>query len=197
MFKLLRIFKNVLGISQQKYYNFSKEELSELLELSKNGNTFSFDKLSGLIRSISFSYFKSKYNYGKLQTIDDADDLANDVFIAFAKQYQKIMDIEKWLRRVLFLTFVNFYKKQQSKTFFEFDESFYKDDASKDISINIDSQKIITIISTLKDPKDKIIKMRFWEGMKFNEIAEKLSRNEAAVKKMFYRSIEEIRNKLK
>lgn len=186
-----------MGISQQKYYNFSKEELSELLKLSKSGNTVSFDKLSGLIRSIAFSYFKSKYNYGKLQTIDDADDLANDVFIAFAKQYLKILDIEKWLRRVLFLTFVNFYKKQKSKTFFEFDESFYKDDVSKDISINIDSQKIITIISNLKDPKDKIIKMRFWEGMKFNEIAEKLSRNEAAVKKMFYRSIEEIRNKLK
>ncbi len=181
---------------QQQYYNFSKEELSELLELSKEGSTSSFDKLSSLIRSISFSYFKSKYNYGKLHTIDDADDLASDVFISFAQQYKKILDIEKWLRRVLFLTFVNFYKKQQSKSFFEFDETFHEDNKTQDVSIGLDSQKIMSIVSHLKDPKGQIIKMRFWEGMKFNEIAEKLNRNEAAIKKMFYRTIEEIKNKL-
>ena len=182
--------------AQQQYYNFSKEELINLLKLALGGDTDSFQELSSLIRTISYSYFKSKYNYGKLHTIDDADDLANDVFIAFAKQYQNILDIEKWLRRVLFLTFVNFYKKQRSKTFYEFDENFHEDTEDMDVSINIDSQKIIGIISSLKDPKDKIIKMRFWEGMKFNEIAEKLERNEAAVKKMFYRSIEEIKRQL-
>lgn len=35
--------------------------------------------------------------------------------------------------------------------------------------------------------------MRFWDGMQFNEIAVKLNRNEAAVKKMFYRTLEEIK----
>jgi len=185
-----------LSKAEQQYYNFSKEELINLLKLTLGGDTDSFQELSSLIRTISYSYFKSKYNYGKLYTIDDADDLANDVFIAFAKQYQNILDIEKWLRRVLFLTFVNFYKKQRSKSFYEFDENYHEDTEDMDVSINIDSQKIIEIISSLKDPKDKIIKMRFWEGMKFIEIAEKLERNEAAVKKMFYRSIEEIRNQL-
>jgi len=185
-----------LSKAQLQYYNFSKEELRDLFELTKGGDTNSFQELSSLIRTISYSYFKSKYNYGKLHTIDDADDLANDVFLAFAKQYQNILDIEKWLRRVLFLTFVNFYKKQRSKSFFEFDENFHEDTEDIDVSINVDSQKIIEIISKLKDPKDKIIKMRFWEGMKFSEIAEKLDRKETAVKKMFYRSIEEVKNKL-
>lgn len=104
---------------QQQYYNFSKEELKNLFDLAKGGETNSYQELSSLIRSISYSYFKSKYNYGKLHTVDDTDDLSNDVFIAFAKQYQDILDIEKWLRRLLFLTFVNFYKKQRSKLFFE------------------------------------------------------------------------------
>ena len=39
-----------------------------------------------------------------------------------------ILDIEKWLRRVLFLTFVNFYKKQRSKSFYEFDENYHEDE---------------------------------------------------------------------
>ncbi|NOX66544.1 MAG: sigma-70 family RNA polymerase sigma factor [Chlorobi bacterium] len=182
--------------THQQYYNFSKEELRYLLELTKDGDTNSYQELSSLIRSISYSYFKSKYNYGKLHTLDDADDLANDVFIAFAKQYQDILDIEKWLRRVLFLTFVSFYKKQRSRSFTEFDETFHEENISQDVSISLDSEKIMSIVSNLKDPKDKIIMMRFWEGMKFSEIAEKLDRKETAVKKMFYRSIEEVKNKL-
>jgi len=32
--------------------------------------------------------------------------------------------------------------------------------------------------------------------LKFSEIAEKLNKNEAAIKKMFYRTIEELKNKL-
>jgi len=119
------------------------------LKLTKDGDNNSFQELSSLVRSISFSYFKSKYNYGKLHTIDDADDLANDVFIAFAKQYQDILDIEKWLRRVLFLTFVNFYKKQRSKSFFEFDENIHEDNISQDVSISLDSEKIMNIVSNL------------------------------------------------
>lgn len=52
-------------------------------------------------------------------------------------------------------------------------------------------------MDTLSEEKQEILKLRFWGDLKFNEIAEKLNKNEAAVKKMFYRSIEEIKNKLK
>ena len=35
--------------------------------------------------------------------------------------------------------------------------------------------------------------MRYWEEFKFAEIAAKLGKKEAAVKKMFYRTIDEIK----
>ena len=193
---LCSIIYNILEAQQKQYYNFSGKELQDLLTDAKDGGQKSYNQLSSLIRSIAYSYFKSKYTYGKLNSLDDADDLANDVFLSFAKRYQNIDIIENWLRRVLFLTFVNFYKKQKSKNLLEYNDELYKNDKDKNDFSKFDSEKVLSILEKLKDPKDKIIRMRFWEGMQFNEIAEKLDRNEPAIKKMFYRAINEIKNQL-
>ena len=53
------------------------------------------------------------------------DDLTNDVFLTFAEQFQNIDNVEFWLRRVLFLTFVNWYKKQKQSQTLEFDETYF------------------------------------------------------------------------
>ncbi len=51
-------------------------------------------------------------------------------------------------------------------------------------------------VERLSDEKQKIIKMRFWGDLKFHEIAEKMNKSEAAIKKMFYRTLLEVKNKL-
>ncbi|MGE5811815.1 MAG: hypothetical protein ACM339_09950 [Ignavibacteria bacterium] len=38
--------------------------------------------------------------------------------------------------------------------------------------------------------------MRFWEELKFSEIAENLNKTEDAVKKMFYRTIDELKSRI-
>lgn len=48
----------------------------------------------------------------------------------------------------------------------------------------------------MSDEKQEIVKLRFWGDLKFSEIAEKLNKNEAAVKKMFYRTLLEIKEKM-
>ncbi len=48
----------------------------------------------------------------------------------------------------------------------------------------------------MSEEKQEIVRLRFWGDCKFSEIAEKLNKNEAAVKKMFYRTIMEIKEKL-
>jgi len=48
----------------------------------------------------------------------------------------------------------------------------------------------------LSEEKQEIVKLRFWGDLKFNEIAEKLNKNESAIKKMFYRTLLELKNKL-
>lgn len=127
---------------------------------------------------------------------DDVDDLATNVYIAFAEQYHKIDIIENWLRRVLFLTYVRWYKQNNQRRTFELNEDITADDHNLRTDEGFDVNAILKVLDTLSDEKQEIVKMRFWGDLKFGEIAEKLNKNEAAIKKMFYRTIEEIKNKL-
>ncbi len=185
-------------MAEQKlnYINFSKNELDELFTEAKRGNSSAFSELSGLIRDISYSYFLSKLRHGKIPNTEDVDDLSNNVYLSFAEQYHKIESLENWLRRVLFLTFVNWYKKSKKRKTFELDEAYYVEQKDEHPSVKIDAEKIVSILNTLSTDKQQIFKMRFWEDLKFAEIAENLGKSEDAIKKMFYRTIEELKIKI-
>jgi RNA polymerase sigma-70 factor (ECF subfamily) len=60
----------------------------------------------------------------------------------------------------------------------------------------IDANTALKALEKLSPEKQEIIKLRFWGDLKFSEIAEKLNKNEAAVKKMFYRTLLEIKQNL-
>lgn len=176
--------------------NFTQKELDELFSESRNGNSKAFESLSGFVRHISHSYFLSKYRQGRIINKDDVDDLTNNVYLSFAEQYQKIENLEFWLRRVLFLNFINWNKKSGQHKTLELEEAHYISQNGITPGEQVDAEKILTIVDTLSDEKQKIIKMRFWENLKFSEIAENLNKSEDAVKKMFYRTIEELKKKL-
>jgi RNA polymerase sigma-70 factor (ECF subfamily) len=61
----------------------------------------------------------------------------------------------------------------------------------------IDAESVLSILNNMSEEKQEIVKLRFWGDLKFSEIAEKLNKNEAAVKKMFYRTLLELKEKLK
>lgn len=148
------------------------------------------------MREISYSYFLSKHRAHKIINKDDVDDLATNVYIAFAEQYHKIDVIENWLRRVLFLTFVRWYKQNNLKRTVELNEEITADDSNLRTDEGFDVSAILKALDTVSEEKQEIVKLRFWGDLKFSEIAVKLNKNEAAIKKMFYRTIEEIKNKL-
>jgi len=148
------------------------------------------------VREISYSYFLSKHRAHKIINKDDVDDLATNVYIAFAEQYHKIDIIENWLRRVLFLTYVRWYKQNNQRRTFELNEEITADDSNLRTDEGFDVNAILQVLDTLSEEKQEIVKMRFWGDLKFAEIAEKLNKNEAAIKKMFYRTIEELKSKL-
>jgi RNA polymerase sigma-70 factor (ECF subfamily) len=160
------------------------------------GDSKSFAKLSGHVRDISYSYYISKYRKKKLPNIDDADDLTNNVYLSFAEQYHNIENLEKWLRRVLFLTYVRWYKRSKARISYELKENIPSPNIIAESSDMIDADTAISVLDTLSSEKQEIVKLRFWGELKFSEIAERLNKNEAAIKKMFYRTLLEIKEKL-
>ena len=96
----------------------------------------------------------------------------------------------------MFLTFVRWYKQNNERRTFELNEEITADDSNIRIDEGFDVNAIVKILDTLSAEKQEIVKLRFWGNLKFSEIAEKLNKNEAAIKKMFYRTIEELKSKL-
>jgi RNA polymerase sigma-70 factor (ECF subfamily) len=183
-----------LSLQKLNYINFSQKELEELFTSARNGDSSAFKDLSSHVRNICYSYFLSKQRQGKITNIDDVDDLTNNVYLSFAEQYHKIENLEFWLRRVLFLNFVSWYKKNSSRKVFELNEAFYIENKELNPNDKLDAERILSVVDTLSSEKQKILKMRFWEGLKFAEIAEAIGKSEDAVKKMFYRTIEELKS---
>jgi RNA polymerase sigma-70 factor (ECF subfamily) len=124
------------------------------------------------------------------------EDLTNNVYLAFAEQLEVIATLENWLRRVLFLTFIRWYKRNKSNFSVELNESIIAEKNPVSESINIDASTALSVLEKFSEEKQNIIKLRFWGELKFSEIAEKMNKNEAAVKKMFYRTLNEIKKEL-
>ena len=122
--------------------------------------------------------------------------MVRPVYLSFAEQYQNIEEIEKWLRRVLFLNFVRWYKTSKRKRTSELKENIPTPDNTIETSTLVDADTILSVLDTMSEEKQEIVKLRFWGDLKFSEIGEKLNKNEAAVKKMFYRTLLDIKEKL-
>ena len=185
-----------MNYRQFDHINFTQKELESLFTSARAGDSNAFSKLSGIVRHISYTYFLSKQRQGKIINIEDVDDLSNNVYLSFAEQYTKIDNLEFWLRRVLFLNFINWYKKSKLKKTTDIDDAYYLETTRFDPSDSIDAEKIMFLVNKLGEEKQTIIKMRFFEDMKFSEIAQNLGKSEDAIKKMFYRSIEELKTKI-
>lgn len=175
------------------YINFTENEIKGLFYSAKSGDNSAFEQISAIVRHLAHTYFTSKYRLGKIANLDDVDDLSNEVFLTFAKQYQNIENLEKWLRRVLFLTFAGFYKKNKERKTYNIDDFHHLEDKDNSSADKIDTGHILSYIEKLSDDKQKLLKMRFWEELKFSEIAQRTNKSEDAVKKMFYRTIEELK----
>ena len=148
------------------------------------------------MREISYSYFISKFHQKRIPNVDDVDDLTQSVYLTFAEQFQNIEEPEKWLRRVLFLSFVRWYKTNKNKPLSPLKENIPAPDRLSESTDMIDAESVISVLNTMSEEKQEIVKLRFWGDLKFSEIAEKLNKNEAAVKKMFYRTLLEIKEKM-
>lgn len=167
-----------------------------MLKKSQGGDSAAFNSLSNHVREISHSYFLSKHNLKKIKYFEDVEDLTNNVYLAFAEKYHTIDKLENWLLKVLFLTFIRWYKQNRKRSTLELDENISTAENVEQYPHTIDAGKALEVLKTLSKEKQEIVRLRIWGELKFSEIAEQLNKSEFAVKKMFYRTLEEIKEKL-
>lgn len=94
------------------------------------------------------------------------------------------------------MNFVRWYKVNKQKRTSELKPNIPLQDSSLESSTLVDADTILSVLDTMSEEKQEIVKLRFWGDLKFSEIGEELNKNEAAVKKMFYRTLLDIKEKL-
>ena len=178
--------------------NLKADEIGIMFHILSNSDDWVINKDDILSKSkLGKGRFTKSWNHlKKLGYIEDVDDLTNNVYLAFAEQYHKIDNLENWLRKVLFLTFVKWYKRNRAKATSQLDDNISSNEPSELSSDLIDASTAMTILKTLSDEKQEIVRLRIWGELKFSEIAEEMNKSEVAVKKMFYRTLNELKDKL-
>ena len=186
-----------MNLENLSYQTFKRTDLDTLVTQSKAGDSTAFGKLAQIVLNLALGYFQSKYRLGKIQSMEDAEDLAQNAYIAFQNQFKEIDNLENWLRRVLFLNFINYYKKNKAHKFYDIDQTLKKRRVSEDHGSSFDVQMIMNALKELSEEKQVVLKMRIFDDLSFPDIADNINKSIDAVKKIYYRTIEELQKTMK
>ena len=131
----------------------------------------------------------------KITKLDDVEELTNTVFLAFAEEYQEIKNISYWLRRVLFRTYIIYYKKNKDRSSILNAET--KSASGLNKTKNMMDLNILKVLTLLGEEKQKILRLKLWANVNFGLIAENIKKSESEVYKIFVRTLITIKNRLR
>jgi len=179
-----------------EYLEYTKSELDELLIEAQKGSYYEFGELSQYVRDISESYFLTKYKQKDVTKIGDVEDLTNSVFLAFAEEYKNIENLGYWLRRMLFITFIRWYKQKKIRTSKKLNSIMSAGNNGTDDKELLSAQ-VIKVLNTVTEEKQKIVRLKFWAHLDFKQIADYLNKSEAVVRKSYYNTLLALKNRLR
>ncbi|MEP2023574.1 MAG: sigma-70 family RNA polymerase sigma factor [Reichenbachiella sp.] len=130
---------------------------------------------------------------------DDADDLVQDVFIKVWNNIHKFREdssLYTWIYRIATNECLNFLKKKRTKFFLPINdvanELSTKLDESSPISGEEIQMKLQKALLKLPDKQRLVFNMKYFEEMKFREIAEITKTSEGALKASYHLAVKKI-----
>jgi RNA polymerase sigma factor (sigma-70 family) len=148
------------------------------------------------MRDISESYFLTKYKQKEITKLEDVENLTNNVFLAFAEEYKNIENLGYWLRRMLFIIFIRWYKQKEIRSSKKIN-SIMNDGNNGTDENELFAAQVTKVLNTVTEEKQKIIRLKFWAHLDFKQIAEYLNKSEDGVRKSYYNSLLALKNRLR
>lgn len=135
-----------------------------------------------------------------LRSVDDAEDVTQDVFIKLWQHWRKIDHgkLGAWLMRVAHNAVVDHVRKQRFNRdhvdqFADVEQESTELDASMEVDQEMLDQRIQQVIQQLDDPFRSIIILRDIQGQSYADIQETLNMNESQVKVYLHRGRRKLR----
>lgn len=104
--------------------------------------------------------------------------------------------MDYWLRRMLFITFIRWYKKKKIRTSRKLNSIVNAgNNGTEDIELL--AAQVTKALNSLTEEKQKIVRLKFWAHLDFKQIAEYLNKSEAVVRKSYYNTLLALKNRLR
>jgi len=175
--------------------NIQDEKIEvELITAAKLGDAEAF----GVLYDI---YIKKIYDYifYKTLNVEVAEDITSTVFVKAWQNLSQFKDgsLVAWLYTIARNTVVDYYRRE--KFHLNIDDCWDlrdKKDFIAEVDRDIYLDKVREAMIVLKSEERDILIMRFWQELSFQEIAERLNKNEGAVKMACNRALQSLRHKI-
>ena len=163
-------------------------DLEALIHDAQNGSHEAFQRIFSNISDRIFAYVLSHTG-----SRDDALDITQEVFIDLWKGLPKF----RYSSNEAFLGFTFVITKRKiarhrasMRANVSYDDQFV--DASYEVEYE-DYRHLMRALDTLKPKYQEVMRLRYWAGLTFKEIAKALSMKETTAKVMHHRAIEQLR----
>jgi len=143
-----------------------------------------------------------RHVYYRVSNKDDAEDIAQQVFIRAWKAIKKYRRTSKpflaWLLRICHNLVVDFYRSKKCAIYIddEFDLPGSEESPERLAESEYDQKLLRGIILKLPDEQQQVIIMKFIEGFSYTEISSSLQKSEGAVRVIQHRALKKMRTML-
>lgn len=144
-------------------------------------------------RNVSPVYY---YLYSRVRNIADAEDLTSQTFVAALESFHKLRDLDRfrpWVFQIARNKAADYFRRAGSRAIMAYDEALDQTHQARlsplDLGQLIDLEQLISVLSA---EEQEYLRLRLVADLPFAEIAAILRKNEAGVKKTYYRLLERL-----
>ena len=170
---------------------------SELVSLACDGDTDAFGALYE-------KYIDQIYNYIYFRTsnVKDAEDICSRVFMRALHHIKRYEDrgypFSAWLYRIAHNLVVNWYRDRERSDEISLSEQYPPPTMDGDIEDRIEKENetelLMSVIQRLPEDRKELLILKHVEGLTNTEIGQIMDRTEGAVKALYHRTLESLRD---
>lgn len=140
-----------------------------------------------------------RYLYYRVGSVPEAEDLTSQTFLSALEalpRYQHQGNFAAWLFRIARGKFIDYVRRQQKQFPLKQTHPAETIDLLAQVSHSDEIARLLTLIHSLDDYDQELIRLRFTAGLPFRQIAVILRSNENTVKKSLYRVMARLQSQL-
>lgn len=177
--------------------NYSGKSESELISLATTGNSEAFGALYEKYIDQIYNYIYYRTSNGK-----DAEDLCSRVFIRALHHIERYEDrgypFSAWLYRIAHNLVVNWYRDREKSEEISLSDQYPPPTMHGSVEERIEKEdekdSLLRVLSNLPEDRKELLILKHVEGLTNFEIGQIMDRTEGAIKALYHRTLESLRD---